>query len=158
MVARRGQTAVWSGARDGPDKGAGSVDADVVDDAGCAEGVPEGNVLLVEVRVVLGVVVEVVADAGADLCGICFFGGDGEMVWHLVFAATPLSHWLVIVLLLPLSRYLPALGAFCSNSSRALSPPVSTHGLRRPVLRLRLRDGQATHEQKQQPLQRHRPV
>ena len=59
---------------------------DVLGDAGCAESVPVGDVLLVEVWVVLGVVVEVVADGNADGRWIGFFERDGEMVWHLVLS------------------------------------------------------------------------
>lgn len=104
--------------RDGPDEGAGGVVADVVCYAGGAEGLPVGSVLFVEVWVVLGVVVQVVAHAGTDLCGVCFFQGDAEMVWHLVLSRRH-CHWLVIVLLLlpPIAHLSlnPGLGTFRSK-------------------------------------------
>lgn len=100
-----------------------------------AKGVPLGNVVLVSVWMVLGVLVEIVAHASADLSGICFFQGKAEMVWHLVLVATPLSHWLVIVL-------------HSSSPSRTRYLSYHHHVLRRPVLLLRRSDGQASHEQK----------
>jgi hypothetical protein len=79
-----GSAGSLSGARDGPDERVGGG----VEDARATEGVPVCDVLFVEIRVVLGVLVQVVAHPRTDLRGICFFQGDAEMVWHLV--ATPL--------------------------------------------------------------------
>lgn len=121
-----------------------------------------GDVLLVEVWVVLGVVVEVVADGNADGRWIGFFERDGEMVWHLVLSR---RHSLPLVGYCPPPPHRPRrprrprriinacrIGSFLGYTrALSISPFRSHHVLRRPVL---VRHGQATHEQKQQPLQR----
>jgi len=97
-----------SEARYGPDESIDGVIADVVDDARRTEGVPVCDVLFVEIWMVLGVVVQVVAYAGTDLCGICFFEGDGEMVWHLVLSRHSATGWLLSSPPPPSRRYSPS--------------------------------------------------
>lgn len=81
-----------------------------MDGAGCAEVVPEGDVGLEAIWVVLGVVVEVVAHAGADVGGVRFFERDGEMVWHLKGSRHPFLT--------------SATGWLWSSSSPASEPPT----------------------------------
>ena len=151
MAARAGETG------HGPEKRVGGgVAADVGADAGGAECVPVGDVALEPVRVVLGVLEQKVAHGGANVRGEALFERDSEMVWHLArFHSATRS--LVSSLVVPV---VPALQTrdFSFPSQPSSRPHPSSHVLRRLLLLLRRRYGQATHQQKQQPLQRHGPL
>ena len=53
------------------------------EDTGSSEGLPVCDVLSILVWVVLRVLVDVVANGGANVGVICFFEREAEMVWHL---------------------------------------------------------------------------